>query len=208
MSELRGTGGAAAERPLSILFGSNARPEHMTSYSREVLKSIMREAGVHTVKVTSTFRHAGDQARAMVQNIEKTGAAKQRALYKGRPGSRLVDLYEREQAAIAEAERRGIDTGLQSAFARQRHMIGVLERKINEMGPEKVSRHSGLHAILNVFDVDPVSMLPKNTKAFLAAAQKDPRVTRLIPPPKDPAFHFEIAQLGDFEISPSTTVTA
>jgi hypothetical protein len=61
---------------------------------------------------------------------------------------------------------------------------------------------------LNVFDVDPNMMVPKHTDAFLNAARNDARVTRIIPPPKDPAFHFEIAQLGDFEVNPLARVTA
>jgi hypothetical protein len=144
----------------------------------------------------------------MAQNIQKTGPGKQRALYRGKPGSRLVDLYEREKAAVAEAERRGIDTGVKGGFAMQRHLIMVLERGISEIGPEKVSNHAGMQAILNVFDVDPNMMVPKHTDAFLNAAKNDARVTRIIPPPKDPAFHFEIAQLGDFEANPLTRVTA
>jgi hypothetical protein len=51
-------------------------------------------------------------------------------------------------------------------------------------------------------------MVPKHTDAFLNAARNDARVTRIIPPPKDPAFHFEIAQLGDFEVNPLARVTA
>jgi len=148
----------------------------------------------------------------MVQNIEKKaekggGVKKQKALYRGKPGSGIIDLYEREKTAVADAERRGIDTGLRSNFALQRHLLEVVERKISQIGPENVSNHSGMQAILNVFDVDPVSMRPHNIKAFLKAAQNDSRVTRLIPPPKDPAFHFEIAQLGDFLLNARTSVT-
>lgn len=206
---LRTTGdGSAAPRPLSILFGVNAKQEHVSSYSRAVLKSIMRQAGVHTAVITSTYRDAADQARVMAANIRSDGVKHQKALYRGKPGSRVVDLYEREQAAIAEAERRGIDTGLDTGFAKQRHLISVLERKISDIGQEKVSNHSGLQAILNVFDVAPKSLVPRNEKLFLAAAKNDSRVTRLIWPPKDPAFHFEIAQLGDFEISPVSSATA
>jgi hypothetical protein len=201
-------GGNAALRPLSILFHQNAKPEYVSSYSRAVLKSIMKEAGVHTVAISSAYRDAGDQARVMVDNIRSKGAAHQKTLYKGKPGSRLVDLYEREQAAIVEAEHRGIDTGLHTGFARQRHLIGVLERRISEIGQEKVSNHSGLQAILNVFDVAPSSLVPHNVDAFLKAAKNDSRVTRLIWPPKDPAFHFEIAQLGDFEVSARARQTA
>jgi hypothetical protein len=100
------------------------------------------------------------------------------------------------------------DTGVKGGFAMQRHLIMVLERGISEIGPEKVSNHAGMQAILNVFDVDPNMMVPKHTDAFLNAAKNDARVTRIIPPPKDPAFHFEIAQLGDFEVNPLTRVTA
>jgi hypothetical protein len=207
---LRTTGdGSSASRPLSIMFGPNAKSEHVSSYSRAVLKSIMKQAGVHTVVITSTYRDAYNQARVMVANLQaRDGVKRQKRLYRGKPGSRVVDLYEREQAAIADAEGRGIDTGLQTGFARQRHLIGVLEREIAAIGQEKVSNHSGLQAILNVFDVDPKRLVPHHEDLFLEAAKSDVRVTRLIWPPKDPAFHFEIAQLGDFEISPISRATA
>ena len=201
-------GGSSSSKPIAILFSGRAKREDFSSYSRAVLTSIMKAAGVYTVRITSTYRSAHDQARVMAHNIEQTGAKKQRALYKGKPGSRLVDLYEREKAAVEEAERRGIDTGVRVGFGMQRHLITVLERRISEIGQEKVSNHSGMQAILNVFDVDPHTMSPKDAKAFLEAAKNDSRVTRIIPPPKDPAFHFEIAQLGDFEVSPLTRVTA
>jgi hypothetical protein len=168
----------------------------------------MREAGVTSVWITSTYRDASDQARAMVQNIEKHGAASQKTLYRGKPGAELVDLYVREQAALDDAASRGIDTGVKSAFARQRHLMRVLEQKIEDMGADKISRHSGLQAILNVFDVAPSSMTPDKRPAFLKAARSDPRVSRIIPPPKDPAFHFEIAQVGDFEVSSLAKTTA
>jgi hypothetical protein len=202
-------GGSPASMAISIHFGPRAKRENVSSYSRGVLTSIMKAAGVHTVWITSTYRDAHDQARAMAHNIEKTGAPKQRALYKGKPGSPLVDLYEREKAAVAEAERRGIDTGVRDGFLLQRHLITVLERGISDVGPEKVSNHSGLQAILNVFDVDPATLKPKGClDAFLKAARSESRVTRIIPPPKDPAFHFEIAQPGSFEVSPLTRATA
>lgn len=190
------------------MFGMNAKSEHVSAYSRAVLKSIMKQAGVHTAVISSTYRDAHNQARVMVANIQAKGVTHQRGLYRGKPGSRVIDLYEREQAAIAEAERRGIDTGLHTGYAKQRHMIGVLEREISAIGQEKVSNHSGLQAILNVFDVDPKLLVPRNEDRFLEAAKSDVRVTRLIWPPKDPAFHFEIAQLGDFEVSPLSRVTA
>jgi hypothetical protein len=206
---LRTTGdGSSASRPPSILFGTNAKAEHVSSYSRAVLKSIMKQAGVHTVVITSTYRDAGHQARVMAENIQSKGIKHQKALYRGKPGSRVVDLYEREQTALVEAERRGIETGLHTGFAKQRHLISVVEREISNIGQDKVSNHSGLQAILNVFDVAPKSLVPRNEHLFLEAAKNDTRVTRLLWPPKDPAFHFEIAQLGDFEISPMSRVTA
>jgi len=204
-----GSTGGTGTKPITIHFGPKANRANFSSYSRAVLTSIMKAAGVHTVWITSTYRDAHDQARAMVQNLQKpNGVAKQRTLYRGKPGSRLVDLYEREKAAVAEAERRGIQTGVKGGFALQRHMIMTLERGISEIGQAKISNHSGMQAILNVFDVDPNTMEPaRRTGEFLKAAKDDSRVTRLIPPPKDPAFHFEIAQLGDFDPSPLSRAT-
>lgn len=187
------TSGGATSKGVVIHFGPRAKPHRFSGYSRTVLTSIMTEAEVHTVWITSTYRDASDQARAMVQNLESRadngrGVKGQRALYGRKPGSGIIDLYERERAAVADAERRGIDTGLRSKFALQRHLLEVVERRISQIGPEKVSHHSGLQAILNVFDVDPASMRPHNGTAFLKAAHNDPRVTRLITPPDDLRF--------------------
>jgi hypothetical protein len=203
--------GSTAQRPLSILFGVNANREYVSTYSRAVLKSIMRAAGVHTVTITSSFRDAHDQARVMVGNIESKGVKHQKKLYRKKPGSRVVDLYVREKAAIEEANRRGYDTGLQTAYAKQRHLIRVLEDEISSIGQDKVSKHSSLQAILNVFDVAPKALVPHSKaieELFIKAALKDARVTRLLYPPEDPAFHFEIAQLGDFPLSPESSVIA
>src|SRR4051812_7880655 len=177
--------GGSTSKGVVIHFGTRAKSHSFSGYSRAVLTSIMTEAEVHAVWITSTYRDASDQARAMVQNLEKMagkkgGLKRQKALYGHKPGSGIIELYERERAAVADAERRGIDTGLRSEFALQRHLLDVVERRISEIGPEKVSHHSGLQAILNVFDVDPASMRPHNVKAFLKAAQNDSRVTRLI----------------------------
>jgi len=193
---------------VGIHFGPAAKRQHVSLYSQEVLGAIMKEAGVHALWITSTYRDAHDQARVMVHNIEKTGMKQQNVLYRGRPGTKILDSFAREAAAIADAARRGINTGLRPGFAMQRHMIGVIEKEIDRIGPENVSRHSGIQAILNVFDVDPASLVPNRRNAFLQAAKHDPRVTHIIPPPQDPAFHFEIAQIGDFNIDPRTRETA
>jgi hypothetical protein len=192
-----------------IHFDKSAKPEYFTSYSRIVLTSIMDTSGVDTVWITSTYRDAHDQASAMARNIETKGAESQRRLYKGHPGSDLVDLYEREKEAVAEANRRGIDTGIANGFAMQRHLTTILAAEISKIGSQKVSLHSGFQIIRNVFDVSATRMPANRRDAFLKAARSDSRVTRIIPPPKDPAFHFEIAQqVGDFNVNPETQATA
>ena len=62
---------------------------------------------------------------------------------------------------------------LATSFARQRHLIAAVERTISAIGQEKVSNHSGLQAILNVFDVDPQSLIPHHYDLFLAAARAE-----------------------------------
>jgi len=193
---------------VGIHFGPAAKRQYVSLYSQEVLAAVMKHAGVHTLWITSTYRDAHDQARVMVHNIEQKGMKHQKTLYRGTPGARILESFAREAAAIAEAARRGINTGLPPGFVMQRHMIGVIEREIDRMGPENVSRHSGIQGILNVFDVAPESLIPNRRSAFHQAALHDPRVTRIIPPPRDPAFHFEIAQIGDFNIDPRARETA
>jgi 2-oxo-4-hydroxy-4-carboxy--5-ureidoimidazoline (OHCU) decarboxylase len=189
---------------LGISFGPNAQPKYFSPFSRAIIEDIMRKSNVKSLMITSTFRDAHDGARAMLNNIEAKGVNSQLRLYRDKPGTAVIDAYTREEAAISAAEKMGIDTGLREYWSHHRHMLHVMERAIEKVGPDKVSHHSSLQKLLNVFDIAPSSLYPPRKSEFEKAAKQNYRVTKLIVPPKDPAFHFEILQIGDFP-SPNST---
>jgi hypothetical protein len=161
-----------------VRFGENANPEAVTQYSLKVLKDILRAAGLRECLVSSTSRNPFDQARVMFNNLEKYGAPHQKKLY-ARGGQQVIDVYSEYKAdGASPAEIRA-----------------AMERKINAIGPTKVSRHASDPTVLNVFDVAPSSI--HDRAAFEAAVRADDRVEYFLVPPRDPGYHLEIPQPED-----------
>ena len=137
----------------------------------KILKEILTVAGLAAVTVTSAHRTPADQARVMYENCLSKGAAYNEALYCV-AGDRVVDVFEanRHQARTA--------------------VIQLMTEKILEIGPESVSMHmSDTHY---TFDVAPSSIPVAKHAAFIAAVLGNKAVSKLIQPPRDPAFHIEI----------------
>ena len=69
-------------------------------------------------------------------------------------------------------------------------VIRLMTDKILEIGPSTVSMHmSDTHY---TFDVAPSSIPANQHAAFVAAVLGNPAVSKLLQPPRDPAFHLEI----------------
>ncbi len=149
----------------------------VSMYSRKVLRDIMQASGINQIRITSTARTAADQARIMFENIERYGVSHQKKLY-GSYGDKVIDEYSvLKQEAKTEAE----------------IILGMTE-KINSLGPRNVSRHTADPEKLNVIDIAPSSIrLPLRAK-FEATVKRDPRVSKFLTPPLDPAYHLEIPQ--------------
>lgn len=167
--------GPAAATDIDVHFGLNAKAEAVTPFSIGVLKDILRAAGLKGALITSTSRSPAEQARVMFINLQLTGVARQRRLYKP-PGNKVIDVYVASKAA-----------GKTDA-----QIKADMESKIIEVGPTTVSRHASDPRTLCVFDVAPSSI--QNQRAFVAAVKSDPRVSKFLQPPVDPAFHLEIPQ--------------
>jgi len=184
---------ATGSSDVTITWGANARRDVVAETSIEVLKDVLRAAGLRKATITSTARTATDQARAMYQNLVTQGVDKQRALY-GPAGDRVIDVYEQLRDAGKPAQE--IRDGMRDA--------------ILAIGPSKVSRHCGDPAVLNVFDVGPRSLGDDTARrAFndAAKAEEGKRVAKYIPYPKDPGNHFEIKPAGA-PSAPAPTVPA
>ena len=137
----------------------------------EILRDILKAAGLAGATVTSAHRTPAEQARVMYENCVSKGAAYNEALY-CMAGDRVVEVFEanrdRPRAAV----------------------IQLMTEKILEIGPERISMHmSDTHY---TFDVAPSSIPVAKHAAFVAAVLGNKAVSKLIQPPKDPAFHVEI----------------
>ena len=143
----------------------------MPDPAAEILKDILKVAGLATATVTSAHRTPADQARVMYENCVAKGAAYNEALYCV-AGDRVVEVFEANQDQPRDA------------------VIELMTDKILEIGPEHISMHmSDTHY---TFDVAPSSIPAAKHAAFVAAVLGNKAVSKLIQPPRDPAFHIEI----------------
>jgi len=137
----------------------------------DILRDILKDAGLAKAVVTSAHRTPAEQARVMYENCVSKGAAYNEALYCV-AGDRVVEVF----AANHDQPRAAV--------------IQLMTEKILEIGPESVSMHmSDTHY---TFDVAPSSIPVARRAAFVAAVLGNKAVSKLIQPPKDPAFHIEI----------------
>lgn len=137
----------------------------------KVLKEILKAAGISRAIVKRGARTPAEQACVMYENCVSKGVEFNKRLY-AIPGGKVVDVFAANQDKPRNA------------------VIQSMLDKIIEVGPSNVSKHvSGTHF---TFDVDPNSMSTAQQTAFLAAIRAHKAVSKVIPPPADPAFHIEI----------------
>ncbi len=121
-----------------------------TAHSEAVLKEILKTAGESSAVVTSTTRTPQKQAEVMYYNIVSQGVASQKALY-GSYGDQIIDTYVKL-------------TGEKKTAAQ---IIAGMKAKIDELGPNNVSKHCGDPNVLQAIDISPGSIT--NTTAFIKA---------------------------------------
>ncbi|MBI4088711.1 hypothetical protein HY415_01300, partial [Candidatus Kaiserbacteria bacterium] len=135
-----------------------------------VLKDILKTAGLTSATITSGRRTSDDQTRIMYDNLQTYGVANQKALY-GPNGDAVIDVYaERKQAGASAAE-----------------IKAAMKQKIEQLGCSNVSNHCSAS---DVFDVAPSSI--SNGGMFRTAVQNSSAVKKYIFPPTDPAYHIEL----------------
>jgi len=158
-----------------IVFGPNAKSSDVTPYSLGVLRDVMTAANVARLTISSTQRSPADQARVMYENCVSKGAAYNEALY-CTAGDRVVEVFAANPGQPRDA------------------VIQLMTEKILEIGPSSVSMHmSDTHY---TFDVAPSSIPGEKHAAFVAAVLGNRAVSKLLQPPKDPAFHLEIPKVS------------
>ena len=149
----------------------------VSPHSKKVIEDAMKKSGVATLTITSTARTVNEQARVMYENIERHGVAHQKRLY-GPYGDAVIDVY----------------SALKAKGKPKTDIITAMTAKISAVGPNRVSRHAGDPNKLNVIDIAPSSISLPLRKRFEEALKTDPRVSKLLTPPTDPAYHVEIPQ--------------
>ncbi len=137
----------------------------------KVLKEILKSAGIARAQVTSVSRTPYDQARIMYENCEEHGAAYNKTMYAS-SGDKVIDVYEANKTKPRDT------------------VIELMRAKIVELGPTRVSSH--ISENYYTFDVAPSSIPGTKLKAFEDAIRAHKAVSKLIPPPVDPAYHIEI----------------
>jgi hypothetical protein len=166
-SAVTGGGGAAAPLAGDPILEGNTLP----TAAAKVLKEILKSAGIARAKVTSVSRTPYDQARVMYENCEKHGAEYNKNMYAS-TGDLVIDVYEANKAKPRDT------------------VIELMRAKIVALGPTRVSKH--ISEDHYTFDVAPSSIPANKHKAFEDAVKAHKAVSKLIPPPVDPAYHIEI----------------
>jgi len=113
----------------------------------------------------------------MYENILRHGVTHQKNLY-GPSGDKVIDEY----------------SALQSNGKTKLEIINSMKAKITQIGAGKVSKHAADPKKINVVDIAPSSINMALRNKFVAEIKKDSRVSKLLMPPSDPAYHLEIPQ--------------
>ncbi|MBI2769251.1 MAG: hypothetical protein HYX47_06495 [Burkholderiales bacterium] len=165
----------------TINFKTDTDAAFVSDHSRQVILDILASAGVASCLVTSTVRNPAEQALAMYTNIEGSSVEKQKGLY-GANGRKVIDEY----------------VALKQAGKGKAAILAGMTAKINQLGPANVSRHCGDHTRLNVIDISPKSVSPRERFVFeVEKAEAQGRVAKFLSPSNgDPAYHLEIRQPG------------
>ncbi|GHS71422.1 hypothetical protein EKTHUN627_22210 [Enterobacter kobei] len=162
----------------------------VTNHSLDIMKGIMKSAGVHKIMITSTLRTAEKQVDAMYMNMKNKGIQSQLDYYAA-AGREVV------QAAIAVG---GIDK------SKENQVKKAMVDKVNSLQKDGrlVSKHCvslESYAQRNVFDISkkllPAALQRAFDKAITKYAKDNPRKMKYISPFEnrgEPAFHVEIVQ--------------
>ncbi len=162
----------------------------VSAHSIDVIKGIMKSAGVHKITITSTLRTPEEQVEAMYNNMCNKGVQSQLDYYAA-AGREVV------QAGIAVG---GIDKSKESQVKK------AMVDKVNSLQKEGrlVSKHCvslESYAQRNVFDISkrllPVTLQRAFDKAITKYVKDNPGEMKYISPfdnRGEPAFHVEVVQ--------------
>lgn len=123
-------GGKQILKKGSIILTINKNAQYLSEIIKEKFLNLQNYNG--TIVITSTSRTPREQAKAMLDNIRLHGINSQLELY-GPNGDQVINVYS-PQRTYAEN-------------------LNLMEQKIYELGPDKVSHHCCDFNVKNVVDV-------------------------------------------------------
>jgi hypothetical protein len=165
------TGKDNTESNVNIHFvGQSAHEDAVSQNSIRILKEVGSISNNNDIYITSTARTPHDQARIMFDNCE-SDIQEQRNTYL-EPGQKVIDVY------------------VSNVNKTRNQVIGLMEAKINELGPSTVSKHCANSNIINVFDISISRLI--NPNDFLTEIQRRTEVDQVLT--ENGVYHVEITQ--------------
>lgn len=170
--------------PTLVFVKGRADESRVSDKSKNILKILAKEAGVHVLYITSTLRTPEEQAQAMYTNIRNKGIESQH--YYARNGRMVVDA--------------GVAAGIENKGA----ALGAMINKIKELQGknEIVSRHCvspDMYLKKNVIDISKTRLgsLGRALDRVIKRHMKSTKGLKYISPYShagEPAIHLEIDQ--------------
>ena len=169
---------AQSQQP-SLQFDPGLNPATVSPYSEQVLKDAMNAVGLTSIRITSLVRTLDDQARVMYDYIGTWGEAAARGLYNA-TAEQVIDVY----------------VAMKPSGATRKMIIAAMSAKIQQIKTVDpiAFKHTVDPVLLNTIDIAPSSVPLTLQAGFEAALRQDSRISKVLVPPKDKAFHVEIPQ--------------
>jgi hypothetical protein len=161
------------DKKVVVSFGGNAKKNAVSTKSLQILEEIGSKTKNYKIHITSTARTVADQARIMFNNCKKNGTDEQMKTYKA-PGRQVIQVY--------------IDLSI--AKKSEDEIRQAMADKIEEVGPENVSKHIADPAKMNTFDIAQSTLHKKLD--FKSESSKSNNINRILD--ENGCYHIEIPQ--------------
>ena len=172
----------------TVLFKNPSRDAaNVSQPSRDLIKSLLRFAGLDSATITSTARSPEEQGDAMFWNAYK----KDSPAYK-LPGQQVLAVYQQMTLGLTKPQ----------ILAQKAAIVAAMVACIYVVGPANVSHHCAVASQTNVFDIRQRPFPGAAKIRFMSQACATPGISKLGGPFGidgcnifyDPAFHIEIPQ--------------
>ena len=179
-----------SQQSYQVAFANSRRDkQYVSDYSMVLLHSLMQQAGIRAIVITSTYRSPESQARVMYDNLAKSKSAK--SMY-AKHGKAVEAVFSQHKQTALKGIAEGFDPRrplplpgfTQAAMARQ---IRDLEQ---QHGEGCVSRHQADPKLINVLDIAEASVSPHGSiDNFLDVLTDSHLIARIGLPKGSATFH-------------------